>query len=240
MRISRTYLRYGAAPRPAPPNIGFPYLSRAPLHPRQDPFSPFFVSHVIDPARVRQRGQLHSPGRGSAPIAPDCPADTTDCGRPRVAHHAGRRPVAWSARPPRQDNLPTTANFCPCPASCLTSEHMCGKNIVIALVPYSSFPFPHLWMGTRFFSQYAPTRYSLPQTTVPHLPWSGALLTTPGQGSLAFPDASSRSARTLRAYCNNKGTGRLHEKGSRQTRSQKEAGRTPARRLVMDTDRCDR
>ena len=25
---------------------------------------------------------------------------------------------------------------------------MCGMNIVITLVPYSSFPFPHLWTGT--------------------------------------------------------------------------------------------
>jgi hypothetical protein len=36
----------------------------------------------------------------------------------------------------------------------LTSEYICGKNIAIILVPYSSFPFPHLWTGTRFFFSY--------------------------------------------------------------------------------------
>ena len=41
--------------------------------------------------------------------------------------------------------------FRPCPASYLTGEYMCGKNIAIILVSYSSFPFPHLWTGTRFF-----------------------------------------------------------------------------------------
>jgi hypothetical protein len=46
-----------------------------------------------------------------------------------------------------------------CSASYLTSEYMCGKNIAIILVPYSSFPFPHLWTGTRFFSQYLSTLY---------------------------------------------------------------------------------
>ena len=40
------------------------------------------------------------------------------------------------------------------PASYLTSEYMCGKNIAITLVPYSSFPFPHLWTGTRSFFSY--------------------------------------------------------------------------------------
>ena len=36
--------------------------------------------------------------------------------------------------------------------SYLTNGHMCGKNIAIILVPDSSFPFPHLWTGTRFLS----------------------------------------------------------------------------------------
>jgi hypothetical protein len=26
---------------------------------------------------------------------------------------------------------------------------ICGMTIAIILVPYSSFPFPHLWTGTR-------------------------------------------------------------------------------------------
>ncbi len=31
----------------------------------------------------------------------------------------------------------------------LTLEYMCAINIAVILVSYSSFPFPHLWTGTR-------------------------------------------------------------------------------------------
>jgi hypothetical protein len=38
---------------------------------------------------------------------------------------------------------------------------MCDINIVITLVSYSSFPFPHLWTDTRLFVRYAPASYSV-------------------------------------------------------------------------------